>query len=289
MDLCNQKDIRELLARHGFNFSKSLGQNFLVQAWVPERIARESGISGKYGVLEIGPGIGCLTVQLAKLAKKVVSVELDKALLPVLSETLSELDNTEVVHGDILKTSIKELADQRLWGMPLAVCANLPYNITTPVITKLIDAGSFESITVMVQREVARRMCARPGTPEYGAFTVYTKFHTRPEILFDVPPDCFIPRPKVYSSVIRLGKRTGPPADIADETLFFRVVKAAFGQRRKTLVNCLHSAFGKALSKERLINLVERCGFDSRIRGESLGIPEFANISNALSAMLKDN
>ncbi len=286
MDLCNINDIRELLSRHGFKFSRSMGQNFLTAPWVPERIAEGAGIDSTFGVLEIGPGIGCLTEQLCRRAGKVVSVELDKTLIPVLRETTAKLDNFELVPGDILKLDVGKTVDEKLAGLRHAVCANLPYNITTPVLTALIDSGRFESVTVMVQREVARRMCARPGTADYGAFTVYVNYHTRPEILFDVSPGCFVPQPKVYSSVIKLETRTSPPVEDVDEDMFFKVVKASFAQRRKMLVNGLCSAFGSRLGKQQILQVIESCGFDERIRGEMLDIPGFAAVAAELKRVI---
>ena len=245
MELTNPDVIKYLLAKNGFSFSKAMGQNFLTAAWVPERIAAESGITKNDGVLEIGPGIGCLTQQLSHAAARVVAVELDKRLPPLLAESLSDCDNVEIVSGDILKLNIPELVENRLGGLMPRVCANLPYNITTPVLTALIETGLFETITVMVQKEVALRICAEAGTKDYGAFSVYVNYHTEPEILFHVPPGCFMPQPKVTSSVVTLKRRDTIPWDINDEKLFFRVVRASFAQRRKTLVNGLSSAFGE--------------------------------------------
>lgn len=279
MDLCNYSEIKKLLERYGFNFSKSLGQNFLTASWVPERIALESEIDHTCGVLEIGPGIGCLTVCLALRAKKVLSVELDKRLIPVLGETLAHADNIQVIQGDIMKLDIRELKAAYLPDMPLHVCANLPYNITSPILSKLLESKMFDSITVMIQREVAKRICARPSSSDYGSFTVFCNYYTEPEILFDVPPDCFVPRPKVTSSVITMKKRQRPPCDIVDEKHFFRVVRAAFGQRRKTLVNCLSSVFGGEFTKAQLEGIIVSLGFDARVRGEALGISDFAKIS----------
>jgi len=282
MDLCNYSEIKKLLERYGFNFSKSLGQNFLTASWVPERIALESEISDACGVLEIGPGIGCLTVCLARSAKKVLSVELDKRLIPVLGETLGHADNIQIIQGDIMKLDIRALAAEHLPDMPLHVCANLPYNITSPILSNLLETKMFDSITVMIQREVAKRICARPGSSDYGSFTVFCNYYTEPKILFDVPPDCFVPRPKVTSSVITMKKRQCPPCDIADEKHFFRVVRAAFGQRRKTLVNCLSSVFGGEFTKVQLEEIITSLGFDARVRGETLGISDFAKISAAI-------
>ena len=281
MDLCDIREIKALLARHGFRFSKSMGQNFLIQSWVPRDIAAASGAGPGVGVLEIGPGIGPLTDRLAGLADKVAAVELDRSLLPVLAETMAGHDNVEIVPGDILKLDVPALVGEKLAGLTPIVCANLPYNITTPVLTALLEARCFASITVMIQREVARRICAAPGTPDYGAFSVYCQVHAGTELLFDVPPDCFLPAPKVTSSVLRLTPRP-LPAEIEDEAFFFRVVRAAFAQRRKTLLNALGAAFGGQFSKEELAGLLADCGLPENVRGERLGIPEYAALARAL-------
>lgn len=281
MDLCDIQQIKALLARHGFRFSKSMGQNFLIQSWVPRDIAEASGAGPGAGVLEIGPGIGPLTTQLAQRADRVVAVELDRSLQPILAETLADRPNVSVVYGDVLKTDLPALAAERFQGLRPLVCANLPYNITTPVITAFLEAGCFQTITVMIQREVARRICAAPGAGDYGAFSVFCQYHARTELLFDVPPDCFIPAPKVTSSVLRLTPKE-PPAEVDDPEHFFRVVKAAFAQRRKTLLNGLTSAFGSQYSKEELSAMITACGLPAGIRGERLGIPEFARLSKLL-------
>lgn len=288
MDLCNYREIRELLTQYGFNFSKSLGQNFLTASWVPERIALESGINKNCGVLEIGPGIGCLTAQLSVHSKKVVAVELDKRLIPVLGKTISHLDNVEVIQGDIMKIDINKIAYEHFGEMPIMVCANLPYSITTPVLTKLIESKIFESITVMIQREVAQRICAKPGSADYGSFTVYANYYTEPKKLFDVSPDCFVPKPKVTSTVISLKIRQHTVCEISDEKHFFKIVRAAFAQRRKTLVNCLSSVFGLSFTKAEIEEILIVCGFDPRIRGEVLGIEDFAKVSTAMISKNKE-
>lgn len=281
MDLCNINDIKALLARHGFRFSKSMGQNFLIEDWVPRDIAEASGAAPGVGVIEVGPGIGPLTRELSLRADKVVSIELDRSLLPILAETLSDRPNAEIFPGDVLKTDLPGLVAEKLAGLSPIACANLPYNITTPAITALIEAGCFQSITVMIQREVARRICAAPGTSDYGAFSVYCQYHTKPEILFDVPPTCFIPAPKVTSSVLRMVPQT-PPAEVDDPKHFFRVVRAAFAQRRKTLLNSLSSSLGDGTSKEAIANAIAACGLPENIRGERLSIFDFAALSKAL-------
>ena len=281
MDLCNIQEIKALLARHGFHFSKSMGQNFLIESRVPQQIAESAGGGGNIGVLEIGPGIGPLTVQLAQRCGKVVAVELDKALLPVLDETLSGFDNVEVVPGDIMKMNIPALISDKLKNLTPIVCANLPYNITTPVITALLEAGCFKQITVMIQKEVALRICAQPGTHDYGAFSVLCQYHANCERLFDVGPQCFLPAPKVTSSVIQLTPRP-KPAEVENEAAFFKIVRAAFGQRRKTLLNALSSAFGN-IDKDTLRAAIVSCGLPENVRGERLGIPEFARLAKKCS------
>ena len=281
MDLCDRSTIQALLGRHGFRFSKSMGQNFLIQGWVPDGLVEGAGVSRENGVLEVGPGIGPLTVRLARAASKVVAVELDRALLPVLAETLAGLDNVEVRAGDILKLDIGALVDETFPGLTPMACANLPYNITTPVLTALIEARRFACIAVMIQREVALRICAAPGTADYGAFSVYCQYHTVPELLFDVGPECFVPAPKVTSSVIRMVPRAVPPEGVEDEKRFFRVVKAAFGQRRKTLLNALAAGLG-GVDKETIRAAIAAAGLPEHVRGERLGIPEFAALTRAL-------
>ena len=273
--------VRILLERHGFHFSRSLGQNFLVQSWVPEQITERAGVDKSCGVLEIGPGIGCLTSRLSEKAGKVVAVELDRALVPVLEETLEGRDNVEILFGDILKQDLKEIVSEKLAGLRPLVCANLPYNITSPVLTALIRANCFESITVMIQKEVAERICAQAGEKEYGAFSLFVQWNTVPEYLFEVSPDCFIPQPKVTSAVIRLKTRSVPPCRTEDETMLFRVIRAAFGQRRKTLVNALSSGLGE-LAKEDLRECIVDCGFDEQIRGETLKIEDFCLLTDKI-------
>ena len=279
MNLCDIKQINALLARHGFRFSKSMGQNFLSAAWVPEQMAEEAGLDDTTGVLEVGPGIGCLTVELAQRAKKVVCIELDNTLLPVLNETLADCHNAQIVSGDVMRTDLKAFVSQHFSGLRTVVCANLPYNITTPVLAAFMEAGCFETVTVMVQREAAQRICAKAGTAEYGAFTVMCNWYTQPELLFDVPAECFVPSPKVCSSVVRLTMRKEPPAAISDGELFKKIVKAAFNQRRKTLANAMSSVF-PSLSKAQITEMIISCGLDERIRGEVLSLEKFAQLAN---------
>ena len=286
MDLCSEKDIRALLARHGFRFSKSMGQNFLIEGWVPRDIAEASGADETTGVLEIGPGIGPLTVQLARRAARVAAVELDRTLYPILDETLAPYPNAEVVPGDVMKLDLPALVADKFSNLTPIACANLPYNITTPVLTALIEAGCFASITVMIQREVALRICAAPGTGDYGAFSLFCQYHTVPEYLFEVGPECFLPAPKVTSAVIRLTPRREPPQTLVEEALFFQVVRASFAQRRKTLLNGLSSAFGSRVSKDGLRAVLAEAGLPENVRGETLGIPQFAALAAALSRRL---
>ena len=270
-----------LLRRHGFRFSKSKGQNFLIDPDVPRAIAEASGAEEGSGVLEIGPGIGALSHELCRRAGKVVAVELDTALLPILDETMANYHNFKVISADVLKLNLPALAREEFDGLTPMVCANLPYNITTPVLTQLVEAGCFHRLTVLIQREVAQRICAAPGTAAYGAFSVFMQYYTEPELCFEVPPESFLPAPKVTSAVLRAELRREPPVKVADEAFFFRVVYAAFALRRKTLVNSLMTAFG-ALGKERLTELVVSCGLDANVRGERLGLADFARLAEAL-------
>ena len=285
MELTNINEIKELLSRHGFRFSKSMGQNFLTAAWVPRDIADSAELDEGTGVLEVGPGIGCLTKQLSLRAGKVLSVELDNALRPILAETLSECENVEVIFGDVLKQNLPALVKEHFAGMRCAVCANLPYNVTSPLLTAFIEAECFETITVMIQREVARRICAAPGTADYGAFGIFVQWHMETELLFDVPPSCFIPQPKVTSSVIRLRRRAAHPAETTDEQFLFKVIRAAFNQRRKTLINAISSQI-PGVTKEQAERAVTESGFDARIRGETLNIGKFATIADKLAAII---
>ena len=286
MEHCDFAAIEALLRRHGFHFSKSMGQNFLIDASIPAAIAEASEAGEGNGVLEIGPGIGALSHELCRRAGRVVAVELDKTLLPILDETMANFDNFEVVSADILKTDIPALVREKLTGLMPIACANLPYNITTPAITALIESKCFESITVLVQKEVAERLCAAPGTSAYGAFSVFMQYYTEPEYLFAVPRECFEPQPKVTSAVLRAVVRREPPVEVEDEKFFFRVVYAAFALRRKTLVNSLMTAFGSQLTKEQVTQAVISCGLEANIRGERLGLSEFAALSAEIAALL---
>lgn len=281
MELTNLTDVKALLSRHGFRFSKSMGQNFLIEPWVPARIAGAAELDRCCGVLEVGPGVGCLTAELARRAGRVAAVELDRALLPVLGETVGELPNVEIVPGDVMKLDLAALAAQRFPGLTAKVCANLPYNITTPVLAKFLEAGCFQSVTVMIQREVAQRVCAAPGSAECGAFSLFCQYHARCERLFDVPPSCFYPPPKVTSSVVRLTPWDAPPVE-GERDAIFKAVRAAFAQRRKTLLNALSAAYGGRFTRDELRTVIERCGLPENVRGERLGLQEFARLARYL-------
>ncbi|MCI9431953.1 MAG: ribosomal RNA small subunit methyltransferase A [Oscillospiraceae bacterium] len=288
MNLCDIREVKALLSRHGFHFSKSLGQNFLIADWVPRDIAAAGGGDKACGVLEIGPGIGCLTRELCGRAAKVVSVELDPALPPVLAETMADAENFTLISGDVLQLDIPRLVDGHFQGLTPLVCANLPYNAATPILGALVEAKRFEAITVMVQREAALRLAAKPGTGDYGALSVYMQYHTQPEILFDVPPECFLPAPKVTSSVIRCQVRREPAVHPAcGEEFFFRTVKGAFALRRKTLCNSLCTAFGSQLGKGGIAEVISQCGLPPAVRGEALGLEEFAVLADGLYEMIQ--
>lgn len=281
VNVCDIQVMKPLLAAHGFHFSKAKGQNFLIAPWVPESIAGAAGVREVVGVLEIGPGVGPLTQQLALRAGKVCAVEVDERLKPILEITLEGCGNVELVWGDVLKLDIPALVKEKLPGLRPVACANLPYYITSPILTALLEAECFQAVTVMVQKEVAQRIAARPGTAEYGAFSVFCQFYAEPELLFDVPAHCFVPQPKVTSAVVTLRVRQARPWDIHDEQLFFRVVRASFAMRRKKLSNGLASGFPE-LGKAGAEAVLAACGFPENVRGETLGIPEFGAITNEI-------
>ena len=281
MNLTNINDIKSLLGRHGFHFSKSMGQNFLIEDWVPRDIAAAADLDKSCAVLEIGPGIGPLTNQLALRAGKVAAIELDRSLLPILAETMAPHSNVEIIPGDAMKLDLAELVADKFAGLTPNACANLPYNITTPVITKLLEAGCFRSITVMIQKEVAQRICAEPGSPDCGAFSLFCQYHAECSLLFEVPPECFLPAPKVTSAVIRLVPRSAPPVD-ADPEQLFKVIKAAFAQRRKTLLNGLSAAYGSRFSKEQLRQFIIDSGLPESVRGERLSLEDFSRLTKFL-------
>ena len=281
IDVCNTQVMKPLLEKYGFHFSKAKGQNFLTAQWVPEQIAEQTGVDNTVGVLEIGPGIGPLTQQLALRAGKVCAVELDRRLEPILQETVGGFSNLQIVWGDILKQDIAALVEEQFQGLRPMACANLPYYITSPILSALLEAQCFEAVTVMVQKEVAQRIAAKPGTADYSAFTVFCQFYAQPELLFDVPAHCFMPQPNVTSAVITLQPWKECPWDIADEKLFFRVVRASFAMRRKTLQNGLAAGFpemGKAGAKE----VLHACGLPENVRGETLDIQHFGAIANEI-------
>ena len=271
--------IKEILSKHGFTFSKSLGQNFLINPSVCPRMAEYAGAGAGVGVIEIGPGIGVLTNELCQLAYKVVAVELDKRLLPVLDETLAEYDNVKIVKADVLELDLKQLIEEEFAGTEVVVCANLPYYITSPVIMKLLEERlPVKAITVMVQKEAAQRICAKVGVRMCGAVTVAVNYYAEPELLFHVSAGSFMPAPKVDSAVIRLNVREKPPVD-ADKEKFFAVVKASFGQRRKVIANSLSAGLG--MGKEKVLAILERAGVPQNTRAEALRLEDFAAIANA--------
>ena len=282
VEVCNINVMKPLLAEHGFHFSKAKGQNFLIAPWVPERIAEEAGVDGTAGVLEIGPGIGPLTQQLALRAGKVCAVEVDTRLQPILAQTVGEFSNLEILWGDVLKQDVPALVREKFNGLRPMACANLPYYITSPILSALLEAECFDSVTVMVQKEVALRIAAKPGSPDYSAFTVFCQFYAEPEILFDVPAHCFMPQPKVTSAVVCLRSRKTLPWDILDKKLFFRTVKASFAMRRKKLQNGLASGFPE-LGKTGAGEVLAACGLDENVRGETLDIGQFAAIANEIA------
>lgn len=272
--------VKEVLSQHGFKFSKSLGQNFLIDGNIVRKIVSESNITKDDYVLEIGPGMGTLTEELGLRAKKVVAIELDDSLLPILDETLRHYDNIEIVHGDILKIDLPKLIEEKLNGGPVKVVANLPYYVTTPIIAKLIEEGlNLESITVMVQKEVADRMASKPGSKVYGSLSVFVNFYSDPKVIVKVPKTVFMPQPKIDSSVIKLTLKKELP-DI-DREKFFKVVKAAFSKRRKTIINCL-SSYGFDIDKETIRQALESLNINPEERAENLSVEEFMNISKIL-------
>ena len=281
INVCDIQVMKPLLSQHGFHFSKAKGQNFLIARWVPESIAEDAGVDASAGVLEIGPGIGPLTQQLCMRAGKVCAVEVDTRLEPILKQTVGEFSNLEILWGDVLKQNIPALVAEKFPGLRPMACANLPYYITSPILTALLEAECFDSVTVMVQKEVAQRIAAKPGTEDYSAFTVFCQYYAEPELLFDVPAHCFMPQPKVTSAVIQLRTRKTKPWDIDDPELFFRVVRASFAMRRKKLSNGLASGFPE-LGKAGAAEVIEAAGFDTNVRGETLSIPEFARIANEI-------
>lgn len=280
--LGNPKYTIEVLQKYDFVFQKRFGQNFLIDTHVLEKIIASAEITKDDYVLEIGPGIGTMTQYLAEAAREVTAVEIDSKLIPILEDTLKEWDNVSVINEDILKVDLCRLAQEKNQGRPIKVVANLPYYITTPIIMGLFENKvPMDSITIMVQKEVAQRMQVGPGTKDYGALSLAVQYYARPEIVANVPPNCFMPRPKVGSAVIRLDRYDKPPVDVRDEKLMFRLIRASFNQRRKTLVNGLKNSQELDYSKEDIEKAVESCGLSMNIRGEALTLKEFADLSNA--------
>ena len=281
--LGNPKRTIEVLQKYEFVFQKKFGQNFLIDTHVLDKIINAADITKDDFVLEIGPGIGTMTQYLACAAREVYAVEIDKALIPILEDTLQDYDNVTVLNEDILKVDIRKLAEERNHGKPIKVVANLPYYITTPIIMGLFEGHvPIESITVMVQKEVADRMQVGPGTKDYGALSLAVQYYAQPYIVANVPPNCFMPRPKVGSSVIRLTRHTEAPVKTVDEKLMFRLIRASFNQRRKTLVNSLKNSSGLSFGKEEIQEAIAACGFSEGVRGEALTLADFAALTNAL-------
>ena len=281
INVCDSAVMKPLLAEAGFHFSKAKGQNFLIADWVPRDIAVQAGVDETAGVLEIGPGIGPLTQQLCLRAGKVCAVELDRRLAPILAKTVGEFSNLEIHWDDALKLDLAALVRDVFPGLRPMACANLPYYITTPILTALLEAECFDSVTVMVQKEVAQRIAAAPGTAEYGAFSVFCQYYAEPALLFDVPPHCFLPQPKVTSAVVTLKARGVRPWDIPDPALFFRTVRASFAMRRKKLQNGLAAGFPE-LGKTGAGAVLAACGLDENVRGETLDIGAFAAVAREI-------
>ncbi len=277
-NLSNISVIRDVLSRHGFSFSKGLGQNFLINPTVCPRMAEMGNAKPGWGIIEIGAGVGVLTAELARRADKVVCIEIDSRLLPVLDETLAEFDNIKIVNEDVLKVDLHRLIEQEFAGMPVAVCANLPYYITSPIIMNLLEAHlPIASLTVMVQKEAAARLCAEPGSREVGAVSIAVRYYSDPKILFQVSRGSFLPAPDVDSTVIRLDVRDRPPVEVGSEEQFFKVVRAAFSQRRKTLPNTL--SVGLGIPKAQAIEMLEKAGIPTNLRAEQLTLDQFALLS----------
>lgn len=285
MHLGNPTNTIAVLNRYGFSFQKKFGQNFLIDENVVEKIVREAGVTKDDFVLEIGPGIGTMTQILCENAREVVAVEIDDKLIPILREdTLSWYDNVTVIHEDILKFDIVRLANERNGGRPIKVVANLPYYITTPIIMGLFESHvPLDSITIMVQKEVAERMQVGPGTKDYGALSLAVQYYAKPKILLNVPASCFMPRPNVDSAVIKLERHENPPVDVKDEHLMFGLIRASFNQRRKTMTNSVGNSPGLHISKEQMAQALDRCGLPATVRGEALTLSQFAELANVLS------
>ena len=282
--LSNPKKTIEVIQKHGFDFQKKFGQNFLIDPHVLDKIIAAAGITKDDFVLEIGPGIGTMTQYLAEAAREVTAVEIDRNLIPILEETLAEYDNVTVINQDILKLDLEALSQEKNGGRPIKVVANLPYYITTPIIMGLFEKHlPLLSVTVMVQKEVADRMQVGPGTKDYGALSLAVQYYAEPYIVANVPPNCFIPRPGVGSAVIRLNRYQEPPVKVKDEQLMFRLIRASFNQRRKTLQNGIANSGELSFTKEQIAKALESLGISANIRGESLSLAEFAALSDILT------
>lgn len=286
-DLGNPRNTIAVLQKYQFNFQKKFGQNFLIDTHVLDKIIAAADITEEDFVLEIGPGIGTMTQYLCENAREVTAVEIDKKLIPILEDTLCSYDNVTVINEDILKVDIGKLAEEKNGGKPIKVVANLPYYITTPIIMGLFESHvPIDSITVMVQKEVADRMQVGPGTKDYGALSLAVQYYAKPEIVANVPPNCFMPRPKVGSAVIRLTRHEKTPVEVEDEKLMFRIIRASFNQRRKTLVNGLNNAPDIPVSKENIAKAIQELGVSESIRGEALTLEQFAKLSNLMGKYL---
>lgn len=286
--LGNPTNTLAVINRYEFAFQKKFGQNFLIDQGIVEKIVREAGVTKDDFVLEIGPGIGTMTQILCENAREVAAVEIDRKLIPILNDTLSEYDNVTIINDDILKVDINKLAEEKNGGRPIKVVANLPYYITTPIIMGLFESHvPLDSITIMVQKEVADRMQTGPGSKDYGALSLAVQFYAKPEIVVNVPPECFMPRPNVGSAVIRLKRHETRPVDVKDEKLMFRIIRASFNQRRKTLANGLNNSPEIGYTKEQIATAIEELGRGASIRGEALTLEEFARLSNIFSSMSK--
>jgi len=286
MKLTNPSELKNLLEPHGFSFSKSLGQNFLIDANVLGDILDAAHLGDNTGAIEIGPGAGTLTRELCQSCKKVIAIEIDKALLPVLSDSLAEFDNVEVINSDILKTDLHSIISEKLSGLDVSVVANLPYYITTPIIMKIFEEKiPVKGMTVMVQKEVALRMAAKPGTKDYGALSVAVQYYSNPRIVCSALPHCFMPQPKVASVVVHMDISDKPNIEVKNEKLFFNVVKSAFGQRRKTLVNAISNSPYVKFAKADIIKAISDMGLDENIRGERLSLEQFGKLADRLSEL----
>lgn len=284
-NLGNPQNTIAILQKYQFNFQKKFGQNFLIDTHVLDKIISAAKITKDDMVLEVGPGIGTMTQYLCEHAREVIAVEIDKNLIPILADTLSEYNNITIIHNDILKVDIEKIVQERNSGRPIKVVANLPYYITTPIIMGLFESHvPIENITVMVQKEVADRMQVGPGTKDYGALSLAVQYYAEPYIVANVPPNCFMPRPKVGSAVIRLTRHSEPPVKVVDEKLMFQLIRASFNQRRKTLVNGLNNSPELSFSKEVIIKALESIGLPLTVRGETLTLEEFASLSDELSS-----